>query len=530
MVTATHDEEVAPATGATRPRWSRSEWLTGGLALAALIALHAGVQLLSRPTPRWGDAILTFGYARDFPDVDADHHSTRLGIILPARLFQELFGFGQVAYYSYPALMGVLLVVATFSVGRRLFGLVAGTVAGFLVVFHPILVRTVGNTTSWHLLPDVPAAAWFTSGLALLLAVAHGRTGTPVEPSRAATARFLGAGLCFGLAYTCREFVAFMFVLIPLVAVLYRVPWRRLLMVLAPMAAVLVAELVISAIVWGDPIARFRIAGGHGSPTDPIPRLDTLMKFPDALFNQPRGSVSILLLVLTLAGALVLWRRGLLITAAWLLSLFVPLLLLGGFADPTYISLRLHLTRYWVPILPAMAVGSVGTVREICLRAAAHPSSRNRWLGWRSVAVGLVFLAWYPVPMLRYAVGNPNDGAWNEFRAYLQENDPALDRISTDYRSGQELLVYSHAPLGGDRVWHGEINVIRGLDELGLYDKLEQVPGPDALPDGALLYTGNTAVQEPQSADGWLLAFRAKGIRLYVPADSALESLVRPVR
>ena len=508
--------------------WFRRERLTGGLALAVLITLHAGVQLASRPAPRWGDAILAFGYARDFPDVEADHHSTRLGIILPARLLQEIFGFGQVAYYSYPALMGVVLVVVTFSVGRRLFGLVAGTVAGFLVVFHPILVRTVGNTTSWHLLPDVPAAAWFTSGLALLLAVAHGRTGTLVAPSRAATGRLLGAGLCFGLAYTCREFVAFMFVLIPLVAVLYRVPWRRLLMVLVPMAAVLVAELVISAIVWDDPIARFRIAGGHGSPTDPIPRIDTLMKFPDALFDQPRGSVSILLLVLTLAGALTLWRRGLLIAAVWLLSLFVPLLLLGGFADPTYISLRLHLTRYWVPILPAIAIGAVGTVREIYLLAAAHPQARSRWLGWRLVAVGLVFLAWYPLPMLRYAVGNPNDRSWNELRVYLEENDAAVDLISTDYRSGQELLVYSYAPIGGDRVWNGETNLIRELNELGRYDKLEQVPGPEALPDGVLLYTGNTAVQQPQAADGWLLAFETDGIRLYVPAGSELRSLVRP--
>ena len=72
--------------------------------------------------------------------------------------------------------------------------------------------------------------------------------------------------------------------------------------------------------------------------------------------------------------------------------------------------------------------------------------------------------------------------------------------------------------------------MIRELNELGRYDMLERVPGPDALPGGALLYTENTAVQEPQSADGWLLAFRTQGIRLYVPADSALESLVRPAR
>ena len=110
-------------------------------------------------------------------------------------------------------------------------------------------------------------------------------------------------------------------------------------------------------------------------------------------------------------------------------------------------------------------------------------------------------------------------------RIYLQEHDSQLERISTDYRSRDELLLYSHAPVGGDRVWHGEIHVFRELNELGFYERLRRVPRPEDLPEGALLYTVDTATEPPRAAAGWLLAFRAEGIRLYVPAESSLRSL-----
>jgi hypothetical protein len=491
------------------------------IALGALLVAHIAVQLATRPYPRWGDAILTFVYARDFPNVPADQHSTRLGIVLPARLFIDIFGFGEVAYYIYPAIMGVVLVVAMFLVGRRLFGLVGGAVAGYLIVFNPIIVHTANNTTSWQLLPDVPAVAWFTSGMALLLAVAHGSTGVPIPPSRSATAKLLAAGLCFGLAYECRELVAFMFVLLPLVTVLYRMSWRRLALVLAPMALILAAELAIAWIVWGDPLSRLHIAGEHGSPSAPVSRYVTLMKMPRALFHEERGSVSLLMLAVTVVAALVLWRRGLIIAAVWVLSLFLPLLLLGGFLDPSFRSLRLQLVRYWVPILPALVLGTVGTAHEILRLVSAHPDWPGRWLRWRVVAVVLLVLAWYPIPVMRYVVGNPNDRAWSDLRGYLEEHERELPVVSTGYRSAQTLLMYTYAPIGGELVWDGKINVLAELNEQGRLRKFGPVPQPGDIPEGALLYTMETTSPPPQAGDGWSLVFRSGRIRLYVPPDVA---------
>jgi len=496
-------------------------WLPEAVTLGVLLAVHIALQVVTRPFPRWGDAILTFGYARDFPNIPADQHSTRLGVLLPARLFIDIFGFGEVAYYSYPAIMGVVLVAAMFLVARRLFGLVGGAVAGFLIVVNPIVVHTANNTTSWQLLPDVPAAAWFTTGMALLLAVAHGSDGVPVPSSRSATGTLVGAGLCFGLAYECRELVVFMFVLLPLVTVLYRMSWRRLAIVLAPMALVLLVDLAITWVVWGDPLTRLHIAGEHGSPSDPVARYDTLMKMPRALFHEERGSVSLLMLGVTIVGALVLWRRGLIMAAAWVLSLFVPLLLLGGFLDPEFHSLRLQIVRYWVPILPALVLGTVGTAHETLRLVAAHPDWPGRWLRWRVVAVAVLLLAWYPIPVLRYAVGNPNDRAWTDLRAYLEEHERQLPVISTGYRSAQTLLVYSYAPMGGELVWDGKINVLAELNEQGRTRRIGPVPQPEDVPEGPLLYTMETTSPPPGAGDGWSLVFRSGRIRLYVPPDLA---------
>ncbi len=501
-----------------------SRW-AAGLALGGLLVLHAVVQLAVRPYPRWGDAMLTFGYARDFPDVPADHHSTRLGVLLPARLLQEIFGWGQVSFHIYPVLMGVVLVVATFFLARTMFGLVAAVVAGFLIIWSPLLVRTVGNTTSWQLLPDVPAAAWLTSAVALLMAAAVRLQGTPSEKeSRRPLLLLVVSGLCFGLAYTCREFVASVFVVIPLVFYLYKIAWRRLVVIALPMLGVLVVETLIMWAVWGDPLTRFTAVGGHGAePPQVVSRLDNLMKMPDAFAAQSRGTVTVLMMALTVAGAVVLARRNLVIAAAWGVSFALPLLLLGGVIVPDFVSLRLQLTRYWVPLMPAIVIGAVGTVSALyaAIAGGRDPASRRR-LAIRGTAVLALFALWYPLPMARYAYGNPNDRAWNGLRAFLSANDERISRISTDYRSGDELMMYRYRPIGGEQVWGGDVNVINELDELKRYNLLDEVPPPSAVGGGELLVTSETARQRPRPRDGWVLAWRQGGVRLYTEEGSDL--------
>ena len=130
-----------------------------------------------RPHPRWNDGIFVLNDARDFPDVPLDHHALRIGNLLPVRAFLELFGYGQVAYYAWPFLTAILLVVAVFALGVVLFDRWTSAAATVLLIFHPVLVDTVINNgtermTSWQLLPDIPSTAFITAGIALLVGAA----------------------------------------------------------------------------------------------------------------------------------------------------------------------------------------------------------------------------------------------------------------------------------------------------------------------------------------------------------------------
>jgi len=91
-------------------------------ALGLLLVAHALVQLQVRPNPRWNDGTFMLNYARHFPDVPPNHYTLRIGLLLPTKLFEAVFGYGQVAYYAFPFLCGILLVVATYLLGASCSG------------------------------------------------------------------------------------------------------------------------------------------------------------------------------------------------------------------------------------------------------------------------------------------------------------------------------------------------------------------------------------------------------------------------
>src|SRR5919199_1527082 len=137
MAIAASARPVAPRTriGARRRAW----WP----APLGLLVVHVLVQLRVRPYPKWNDALLVMDFARRFPDLP-DHwrfepvavaqHSLRIGMILPARAFQGIFGYGQVAFYAWPFLTGVMLVLATYWLGELLFSRPAAIPAALVVI------------------------------------------------------------------------------------------------------------------------------------------------------------------------------------------------------------------------------------------------------------------------------------------------------------------------------------------------------------------------------------------------------------
>ncbi len=490
---------------------------------SGLVLLHLAVTLQVRPHPRWNDGIFVLNDAATFPDANRalDHHALRIGNIFPVRGFLEAFGYGQVAYYAWPFLTGILLVVAVFWLGTVLFDRWTAAAATVLLIFHPVLVDTVIRTgsermTSWQLLPDIPSTAFITLGFALLLGAA---TRTPSAPGTDPDERpgggpawwFLLAGLCFGWAYLVRELSVFFYPLLLGALLAWRLPLRRWVQVALPMAGCLALELVVNQLAHGDAFVRLKVGSEHGSaPLAAITRTDALLRFPRIVEVYPQTVVVLSSLVLLVLGALVVRRRPHVFLLAWFVVIWLPLTLVSGLIDPGFIRINASLMRYWVPVLPALVLGSAGFVAWLLAVLRARLPARGRGAGIAVTAlVTLVALAVAVVPMLRPIRANPRDAAWNAVRAYLHEHDAEIDTIVTDDRDALVLGIYSREPLGGGRAVHADVEKVGHA--------LPAPPESTGDPGTYLLWTPGLSRQRPRQSDGWTPVVTEFQLRLYAP-------------
>jgi 4-amino-4-deoxy-L-arabinose transferase-like glycosyltransferase len=491
-------------------------WVMG----VGLVLLHLAVTFQVRPYPRWNDGIFVLNDARDFPNVPLDHHALRIGNLLPVRAFLELFGYGQVAYYAWPFVTGILLVVAVFALGVVLFDRWTSAAATVLLIFHPVLVDTVINNgtermTSWQLLPDIPSTAFVTAGLALLIGAARKRDGGAGRPGDgAAVWWFLLAGLCFGWAYLVRELSVFFYPLVVGVLLGWRLPLRRWVQVAIPMLGCLVLEMVLAQWAHGDPLARLKVDGEHGSaPLKPITRIDALLRFPRIVENYPQTVVVFASLVLLVLGALIVRRRAHLMLLGWFVAIWLPLTLVSGLLDPGFIRINASLMRYWVPVLPALVLGAAGFVGWLLARLREQLPDERRSVGLTvTAAVAVLGLAVAVVPLVPRIARNPRDGSWNAMRAYLHAHDSRIDTIITDDRDALVLDIYSREPVGGDLVVHANTKKIG--------HELDAAPVAPGDPGTYLIWTPGLSKKKPQVFDGWKLLLEERQLRLYGPAGA----------
>jgi hypothetical protein len=489
-------------------------WVLG----LGLVALHLAVTFQVRPHPRWNDGIFVLNDAASFPEVtrELDHHALRIGNIFPVRAFLELFGYGQVAYYAWPFVTGILLVVAVFALGTVLFGRWTGAAATVLLIFHPVLVDTViragrERMTSWQLLPDIPSTAFVTLGLALLVAGAQRRGSDGRAGDAAGPWWFLVAGFCFGWAYLVRELAVFVFPVILVALLAWRLPWRRWVQVALPMLGCLALELVTNAWAHGDPLVRLKVGGEHGSPIEGLTRLDALLRFPRAVVGYPQTMAVLATVVLMVLGALLVRRRGHVLMLVWFVSMWLPLTLVSGLVDPGFIRINASLMRYWVPVLPALCLGAAAAVASALALVRRRLPERRPGLGTAvTAAVAVAGLLVWCVPMLDNIARNPRDRAWNAVRAYLAAHDDEIDTIVTDDRDALVLGIYTREPLGGDRVVHATVRKTGHA--------LREVPASDGDPGTYLVWTPGLSTRRPSEEQGWRLVLKKRELRVYAPA------------
>lgn len=328
-----------------------------------LLGLFAVVQYAYLRPPSSQDGMHYFERAADFPDVPTDHWSFRIGLLVPVRVFQAVFGYSETAYYAVPLVAGALLVLATWWLGTKLFDPVVGAGAAVMLVFsHAFL------DTSSILLPDTVAAALFAAALCVLVFTAERLP----RWSRLDHGLLVAVGLLLAWAYLVREFVVFLFPVVAVVWWVYRLPWRAAAWVAAPAAAVFVGESALNWALHGSPFERLFVSGGHGGRRSFIDdtRVDALTRLPRALADAPGGWP----LALTAAAMpLALWvrRRPFRVVAAWFFAFWVPVTLGTGLVDPQFRFFIADKLRYWLPVLPALLIGGLALLHHAVRSRAA---------------------------------------------------------------------------------------------------------------------------------------------------------------
>lgn len=444
-------------------------WRPAVILGAALTLLYGVVLLLDLSVPQPVDHSRYMDAARSFPsppkDPIFDHQYLRIGLTGPTALAMKVFGYSEVTYHLFPIATALLLFASVYAIGVMWFGRLVGALSA--AVLGCVGIVLVAGT---ELLPDLPATALFTAAVALTVAVRE-----RLLPWRRLW--LVVIGVLMGWSYLTREFIVFVWPLVPVLL------WRRIgrwvwLWGFVPVALTGIGETLLNAHLYGDPLERLHAGSELGNlPSRPevaksfhnLPLWVYLWRLPQQLGRLAEAPGVLLLLALTLAaGVYVVVRlvrrtstlpeRRAGVFALWLMLLWVPLTLEGGVLNPAHPKLRLQLLRYWYPIFPAFVLGGVAAL-WLAVRALRTPDRRRTVAATAvvsCVAVATAALAVIGRPGMPGWIGSDRvrSNALPEFRSWLATSGART--VWVDTKLFRILPIYFVTPTGHP-VWHGHM-------------------------------------------------------------------------
>ena len=465
---------------------TRLDWAVGGVVLL----VYAVVQVAFLLGPHPFDPARYFRTSLDFPDVNPNLWTLRIGLMVPVRIAVAILGSSEAALYAVPLVVGLLLAAAVYATTLVLFGdrLAAASAALVTVLNANFLL----NSSS--IFPDTAATATFAAGFFFLVL-----GGTPSWSERwggrAPAAAAILAGLLFGWTYLIREFSPVLLPVVIVAVVLLRYPLRRLAVVAVAASAVAALEILYGELMFGRPfihlslllrrgdlpeqdeVRAFRVEYIQEQVDDPI---SALLVFPRLLLAWGSGWV-LLVLLAVFVGALIVFRRDrrLWILAAWCFGFWAAMVLIP-FVPTSSGRWILNVTniRYWYPLFPALAMGAFGGLLLLLGELVRHPR-------WRMVSpsVAPLIAAVVLVPGLaefdRCADKDVwrNDPAerWDQLRTWFSTAEAQPYRmVQTDHDTARLLPVFTRTTFG-ETVWRGTIRPFRGPANVRILAQPERV-------------------------------------------------------
>ncbi len=491
------------------------------IALILLVVLSICIQFLFIRPVTLSDQMIYYRTAVDFPRLPnyPNHWTMRLGLVLPVAIAYRMFGHSEISYYFLPFLSTTLLIVSTFLIGAFLFNRRAGIFAALWITFLPYFLLESGN-----LLPDITASACLTAGITLLLLISSDPTQKKNKWA------YLFTGGLFGWAYLAKEYFAIFALMIPFIAWKFKIPKKYLLRIAIGIATVVSIEFAIHFIRYGDPLIRLTTSQPRetlGFIQRDVPKI---IGYLFILLAKYRGGISI---VLTVLGIIYLAMQSAQKSKAhqvllvWIAMVYVFFTVLGLlpvlFSWENTVLLRLHVFRYWIPILPPIAIGIAAAVNALLNQVFQWiVLSLKKQRNLSSLILLLVITATI-INNVSAVVQNDKftrteSAHFYELREYLrQNNDPAaIMWIVRDLKIGYEhvLPMYANTPLGKE-IWNGSMKY---MNTDGEFLRADEITGGDVLIDRVHFNPDSYPIPAylTHPPDQWRLVFESSNERIAI--------------
>jgi len=493
-----------------------------------LLLVSLIMQALFLNPPILSDPLEYYFTATKFPHLpeQPNHWSLRIGLILPVAVLYRIFGNAEIAYYSLPLVSMTIFSIGLYFLGSRLFNRRVGFFSALWLIFIPSVLLESGI-----LLPDIPATACITVGFAILVSFKDLHKN---EISQAIKRKnnwlFFLTGFLFGWSYLFKEYFIIFILLIPVFFWVFNISYRNLIPIGAGILLMFGIEALFGLIYYDNPFVRLLSA----NPRETMGHIERdaarIIKFFPILLSRRGGEGAAILGVVGIINLIIQTIRKdkpHVFLLSWILLIYCFFTFLGLL--PIILSwedtvlLRLHIFRYWSPILPPLIIGGVAAVEKYLIKISQKIKLKDYIVNPLINILLVVLLSISCLRGISLIINNPKlirNGAdhYIELRNYLSENNSPDEVIWIDREKkisfDRILPIYIH-DFCGRKIWDG---TFKYLNTDGQFLRADEITFGKIIIDRFYLNSKYHSFPDYFTAhpENWTLVFESENQRIAI--------------